>query len=66
MLLTLIANIEYAAGVVLPQPPPMTIGGGGASFNQKRYPLPKQPEIKIIKNDDDEVFLIIKTFLQCK
>lgn len=66
MLLTLIANIEYAAGVVSLPPPPMTIGGGGASFNQKRYPIPKPPEVKVIKNDDDEVFLIIKTFLQCK
>lgn len=66
MLLTLILNLDMAAGTVFVPPVPvvpMLVGGWDKRFELRKKEV--EPVVKR-KNDDDEVLLIIKTFFRCQ
>ena len=51
-----------------PYVPPPSYGGSGISYKRKEpvKVIAKLPEVKKPVIDDDEIFLIIKTFLKCQ
>jgi hypothetical protein len=70
MLLTFIANLNYAAGIVIPLPPtPSSLVGGkgkGAGYdlfhNRNQTQLPERDKAKELLAMDDEDLLIIVKF----